>query len=95
MALVDLQLDPSTWSAGSPARQAEWRAAIVDLIDDGRLGTSAAPYLLVTRGEDGVLFEYLDEDGHARAAHAIARAAVQPHIDSYVDVIRRMRSDDS
>jgi len=99
--LSEIWIDDDTWSLASEPRRAEWTALMRDLEAHAELGAAngAAARLRVTRTDDATLLVLETDDGAAVPATELARAevtrdALSRYVAEYVDVCRKLASDD-
>ncbi len=90
MALRDFRIDEDTWSAATPMRRAEWRAAIDDLREATLCHRFTDRYALLTADSTMMRLDFLDADGDVRETIAVPIAVLEPHVKEYLAIIRRL-----
>jgi uncharacterized protein (UPF0262 family) len=89
--LADLRIDEPLWASGTPLRQAEWRSACVDLLADCNFSDALdGGHLLVTKKDDAIAIEALDDDGYAKQSFTVTKDSLAAPIAEYVSIIRRL-----
>ncbi len=92
--VVELKLDDKTWASGTPARQAEWRLCLDEVLSEGIFGEGAE----VARGQRGVLtilptaieLAFTSSTGEPLVTHRIATQVLRPLMAEYMDTIGQM-----
>jgi uncharacterized protein (UPF0262 family) len=95
--LADLRLDDHTWKSGTPARQAEWRLCLDEILSEGLFGDGAPEP--PPKGQKGLITVLptavevaLRRDGEAdpHAVHRLPVQTLRPLMSEYMDTIRQM-----
>lgn len=96
MALSAIRIDERTWSAAMEGRQAEWRLAIAELLEDPlAVFPPEAATLEVTISEQATTLVFFAADGRGvGGAVVVGRDALRRHVTEYVDIVRRMEKVD-
>jgi uncharacterized protein (UPF0262 family) len=88
---LDLRLDDPTWDAGTPARRAEWKLCIDEVLSEGQFGADA------TSGQRGLLTMLptaveltLTRDGNEPVVHRIPVQSLRPLMTEYMSTIQQM-----
>jgi uncharacterized protein (UPF0262 family) len=95
--LVDLKLDDKTWQSGTPARQAEWRLCLDEVLSEGLFAEGAGDP--VVKGQRGLLTILptavelslsAPPDNSILVVHRIPVQSLRPLMSEYMDTIRQM-----
>jgi uncharacterized protein (UPF0262 family) len=93
--LVTLEIDEKTWASGTPARQAEWRLCLDEVLSEGLFADG--PGEPVHKGQRGVITllptaveVVLRRDEVVLATHRISVQSLRPLMAEYMDTIQKM-----
>lgn len=93
MPVAILRIDDRLWDHAPQLRRDDWRTSIVDLLDDAKLGGDEDHTLHVSVADDGVVLVTFDEGGAVLETRIVELPKLQPHVDEYLFIIRRMQSE--
>ena len=90
--LSEIRLDETTWSSGSPVRKSEWRAAIAEVVSEGRFESARdGQYLaLLTILGNRVRIEVSDGQNQPIATHDLPIRYLKPLMDEYMQICSEM-----
>lgn len=95
MALREVRIDRVFWLAAPEARRAEWRTVMHELVAHAEFRVPGQPEILrVAPSGDVVELALDDATGRELARAAVANEALSRHVAEYVDVCRKLASDD-
>lgn len=95
MALREVRIEDALWAGATEARRCEWRVVIRELVAHAQFRVPGAPDILRVLPSVELTELALDDAGGCEVARAtVRRDALSRHVAEYVDVCRKLASDD-